>query len=153
MSGGANVAHSGPDSSPSINVTCGLSLFRPLLREVFSVEFLLNFSYLKKTAIINLISSTSVFFSVLWASAEKKIIILKCVFSFWILGPWSLYRSYSDIHFVRNTSLWGKSSLTLKARIVRSSHEKLGRRGAQLGIYLFESQVFYFKKAKEEPFI
>ena len=25
--------------------------------------------------------------------------------------------------------------------------------GAQLGIYLFESQVFLFKKAKEEPFI
>ena len=28
-----------------------------------------------------------------------------------------------------------------------------GGGGAQLGIYLFESQVFLFKKAKEEPFI
>lgn len=56
------------------------------------------------------------------------------------------------------------------ARVLRSSHEKpfmknpsrlsfpiLGARetggGAWLGIYLFESQVFYFKEANEEPFI
>ena len=31
--------------------------------------------------------------------------------------------------------------------------ENGGGGGAERGIYLFESQVFYFKEAKEEPFI
>lgn len=88
-----------------------LSLFTPSLREVF---FLLNWVNLARRLLLNFC----------WSFAEKNIIVLKCVCSLWILGPWSLCHSYSDIHFVRNTCLWGKSSLALIARVLRSSHEK-----------------------------
>ena len=76
--------------------------------------FLLNWVNLARGLLLNFC----------WSFAEKNIIVLKCVCSLWILGPWSLCHSYSDIHFVRNTCLWGKSSLALIARVLRSSHEK-----------------------------
>ena len=76
--------------------------------------FLLNWVNLARRLLLNFC----------WSFAEKNIIVLKCVCSLWILGPWSLCHSYSDIHFVWNTCLWGKSSLALIARVLRSSHEK-----------------------------
>ena len=76
--------------------------------------FLLNWVNLARRLLLNFC----------WSFAEKNIIVLKCVCSLWILGPWSLCHSYSDIHFVRNTCLWGKGSLALIARVLRSSHEK-----------------------------